>query len=119
MLYMRSLTSSYSASSFKWRTVQFEQRARLRLFRHFMKPVAMREAQKDLEVLPHAALEPPDRIGGTNVEPLQRLGEPVREHQQRRALKVRDQEQQEMLMPELPEHAAFRCPENIWIARHR
>ena len=55
-----------------------------------MKPVAVREAQEDLEVLPHAALEAPHRIGRSNIKPLQRLRQAIGEHQQRGTLKVRD-----------------------------
>ena len=69
---------------------KFEQRPRLRLFRHLMKPVAVREAQEDLEVLSHAALEAPHRIGRADIEPLQRFCQAIGEHQQRGALKMRD-----------------------------
>ena len=84
-----------------------EQRARLRLLRHLVEPVAVREAQEAGEAVADGALEAADAVGVGNVQVLQRLGQPVAEHQQRRLLEMRDQEQQEMLVAELRQHAAL------------
>ena len=66
-----------------------------------MKPVAVREAQEDLEVLPDRALEALDRLRIVDLELLERMHEPIGEHQQRGLLEVRDQEQQEVLVAKL------------------
>ena len=86
-----------------------------------MKPVAVREAQEDLETLPDRAFETLHRIGIADFEAFERMHELIRHHQQRCLLKVRDHEQQKMLVSELREHAGIGVREErpVRVAHHR
>jgi hypothetical protein len=88
-----------------------EQGARLRLVRDLVEPVAMAEAQEDLEDLPDRALELFDRFGVTDLEPVERRDQPIREHQQRCLVEVGNQKEQEELVAKLAEEAVFQTGE--------
>ncbi len=84
-----------------------EQCLRGGLFGDVVEPVAVREAQENLEPLADRTFETLDRIGIADFQAFERVHELVGYHQQRGFLEVRDQKQQEMLVPELRQHAGF------------
>ena len=92
---------------FKVRGGELKQRARLRLFCHLVKPVAMGEAQKAFKARANLTLEAAHAVGVVDFKALERFNQTVGVHQQRSLLKMRNHEQQEMLMAKLRQHAAI------------